>query len=123
MGLHSAKEAYLKAILVLEKKKGMVRSIDIAGHIRVSRPSVSHEVSNLKNAVLLTMDEDSFLHLTKEAKKIAEQTYEKHCFFTELLVRAGVDLMDAKYDACRMRHTISENIFQLLKEAAEKQEA
>ena len=31
--------------------------------------------------------------------------------------------MDAKYDACRMEHTISENIFQLLKEAAEKQEA
>ena len=123
MGLHSAKEAYLKAILVLEKKKGMVRSIDIAGHIGVSRPSVSHEVSNLKNAVLLTMDEDSFLHLTKEGKKIAEQTYEKHCFFTELLVRAGVDLMDAKYDACRMEHTISENILQLLKEAAEKQEA
>ena len=123
MGLHSAKAAYLKAILVLEKKKGMVRSIDIAGHIGVSRPSVSHEVSNLKNAVLLTMDEDSFLHLTKEGKKIAEQTYEKHCFFTELLVRAGVDLMDAKYDACRMEHTISENIFQLLKEAAEKQEA
>ena len=123
MGLHSAKEAYLKAILVLEKKKGMVRSIDIAGHIGVSRPSVSHEVSNLKNAVLLTMDEDSFLHLTKEGKKIAEQTYEKHCFFTELLVRAGVDLMDAKYDACRMEHTISETSFQLLKEAAEKQEA
>lgn len=90
----------------------MVRSIDTAGHIGVSRPSVSHEVSNLKNAVLLTMD-----------KEIAEQTYEKHCFFTELLVRAGVDLMDAKYDACRMEHTISETSFQLLKEAAEKQEA
>lgn len=101
----------------------MVRSIDIAGHIGVSRPSVSHEVSNLKNAVLLTMDEDSFLHLTKEGKEIAEQMYEKHCFFTELLVRAGVDLMDAKYDACRMEHTISETSFQLLKEAAEKQEA
>lgn len=89
MGLHSAKEDYLKAILILEKKKGMVRSIDIAGHMGVSRPSVSHAVSNLKNAGLLTMDEDFSLHLTKEGREIAEQTYEKHCFFTELLVQAG----------------------------------
>lgn len=122
MGLHSAKEDYLKAILILEKKKGMVRSIDIAGYMGVSKPSVSHAVSNLKNAGLLAMDENFYLHLTKEGREIAEQTYEKHCFFTALLVRAGVDLMDAKYDACRMEHTISETSFQLLKEAAEKQE-
>ena len=122
MGLHSAKEDYLKAILILEKKKGMVRSVDIAGDMGVSKPSVSHAVSNLKSAGLLTKDENFYLHLTEEGREIAEQTYEKHCFFTELLVRAGVDLMDAKYDACRMEHTISETRFQLLKEAAEKQE-
>lgn len=122
MGLHSAKEDYLKAILILEKKKGMVRSVDIAGYMGVSKPSVSHAVSNLKSAGLLTKDENFYLHLTEEGREIAEQTYEKHCFFTELLVRAGVDLMDAKYDACRMEHTISETRSQLLKEAAEKQE-
>ena len=122
MGLHSAKEDYLKAILILEKKKGMVSSVDIAGYMGVSKPSVSHAVSNLKSAGLLTKDENFYLHLTEEGREIAEQTYEKHCFFTELLVRAGVDLMDAKYDACRMEHTISETRFQLLKEAAEKQE-
>jgi len=122
VGLHSAKEDYLKAILILEKKKGMVRSVDIAGYMGVSKPSVSHAVSNLKSAGLLTKDENFYLHLTEEGREIAEQTYEKHCFFTELLVRAGVDLMDAKYDACRMEHTISETRFQLLKEAAEKQE-
>ena len=122
MGLHSAKEDYLKAILILEKKKGMVRSVDIAGYMGVSKPSVSHAVSNLKSAGLLTKDENFYLHLTEEGREIAEQTYEKHCFFTELLVRAGVDLMDAKYGACRMEHTISETRFQLLKEAAEKQE-
>ena len=122
MGLHSAKEDYLKAILILEKKKGMVRSVDIAGYMGVSKPSVSHAVSNLKSAGLLTKDENFYLHLTEEGREIAEQTYEKHCFFTELLVRAGVDLMDAKYDACRMEHTISETRFQLLKESAEKQE-
>ena len=122
MGLHSAKEDYLKAILILEKKKGMVRSVDIAGYMGVSKPSVSHAVSNLKSAGLLTKDENFYLHLTEEGREIAEQTYEKHCFFTELLVRAGVDLMDAKYDACRMEHTIIETRFQLLKEAAEKQE-
>ena len=64
MGLHSAKEDYLKAILILEKKKGMVRSVDIAGYMGVSKPSVSHAVSNLKSAGLLTKDENFYLHLT-----------------------------------------------------------
>ena len=58
------------------------------------------------------MDDDHFLHLTDVGREVAEQTYEKHCFFTRLLVSAGVDPKEAECDACRMEHAISESSFQ-----------
>ena len=91
MALHASGEDYLEAILVLHKKMGMVRSVDVARHLEVSKPSVSHAVTTLKEGGFLTMDEDFFLHLTDLGRESAEQTYEKHRFFTDLLTEAGVD--------------------------------
>ncbi len=79
--LHASGEDYLEAILVLKRKKGMVRSVDMARHLDVSKPSVCHAVATLKEGGFLTMDEDSFLHLTDVGREVAEKTYEKHCFF------------------------------------------
>ena len=118
--LHASGEDYLEAILVLKRKKGMVRSVDVARHLDVSKPSVCHAVSTLKEGGFLIMDENSFLFLTDVGREVAEQTYEKHCFFTRLLIDAGVDPKEAEQDACRMEHTISESSFQQLKAAAAK---
>ncbi len=93
MGLHASGEDYLEAILVLQKKKGMVRSADVARHLEVSKPSVCHAVATLKKGGFLLMDGDHFLHLTDLGREVAEDTYEKHRFFTEMLVAAGVDLV------------------------------
>ena len=115
MKLHASGEDYLEAILVLKRKKGMVRSVDVARHLDVSKPSVCHAVSTLKEGGFLTMDEDSFLHLTDVGREVAEKTYEKHCFFTRLLVDAGVEPKTAEQDACRMEHAISDDSFQKIK--------
>ena len=113
--IHSSGEDYLEAVLVLQKKKGMVRSADVARHLDVSKPSVCHAVTTLKEGGFLTMDEDSFLHLTDVGREVAEKTYEKHCFFTRLLVDAGVEPKVAERDACRMEHAISDDSFQKIK--------
>ena len=63
MKIHASGEDYLEAILVLQKKMGMVRSIDLARHMGFSKPSISHAVGVLKNGGFLTVD-DGFLHLT-----------------------------------------------------------
>ena len=115
MKLHASGEDYLEAILVLHKKMGMVRSVDVARHLDVSKPSVSHAVATLKDGGLLTMDEDYFLHLTDIGREVAEQIYEKHRFFTERLIAAGVDPETAERDACRIEHVISDESFQKLK--------
>ena len=115
--LHASGEDYLEAILVLQKQKGMVRSVDMARHMGVSKPSVCHAVATLKNGGFLTMDDGFFLHLTNIGREVAEQIYEKHRFFTERLIAAGVDPETAERDACRIEHVISDESFQCLKEA------
>ena len=115
MKLHASGEDYLEAVLVLQKKRGMVRSVDVARHMEVSKPSVCHAVATLRDGGFLTMDSDYFLHLTDVGREVAEQIYEKHRFFTEMLINAGVDPITAERDACRIEHVISESSFQRLK--------
>ena len=117
--LHASGEDYLEAIFILKRKNGVVRSVDVARHLDVSKPSVCHAVSTLKAGGFLIMDENSFLFLTDIGREVAEQTYEKHCFFTRQLVAAGVDPQTAEREACRMEHTISQRSFVLLKGAVE----
>ena len=117
MKLHASGEDYLEAILVLYKKTGMVRSVDVARHLEVSKPSVCHAVATLRDGGFLTMDEDYFLHLTDAGLEVAEQIYEKHRFFTERLIEAGVDQETAERDACRMEHVISQESFERLRDA------
>ena len=122
MKLHAAGEDYLEAILVLQKKQGMVRSVDVARYMEVSKPSVCHAVATLRDGGFLMMDEDHFLHLTDVGREVAEQIYEKHRFFTDRLIEAGVDPVTAEKDACRIEHIISDESFDRLKEAAEQEQ-
>ena len=116
--LHASGEDYLEAILILHMKKGTVRSVDVARHLGVSKPSVCHAVALLKDGGFLTMDEDFSLCLTDVCREVAESIYERHCFFTEKLIAAGVDPKVAEADACRIEHIISAESFERLKEAA-----
>ena len=120
--LRASGEDYLEAILVLHKKMGMVRSVDVARHLEVTKPSVCHAVATLREGGFLTMDSDYFLHLTDVGREVAEKIYERHCFFTEQLIAAGVDPKTAEADACRIEHIISDESFDRLKEAVEQEQ-
>lgn len=118
MAIHASGEDYLEAVLILQKKKGMVRSIDLAQYMDHSKPSISYAVKHLQNGGFLTVDNDGYLHLTDLGQEIAEKIYERHLFFTEQLVAAGVDRATAEQDACRLEHAISDDAFRKLKEKA-----
>lgn len=120
MKLHASGEDYLEAILVLQKKSGIVRSVDLARHMGFSKPSISHAVGVLKNGGFLTVGEDGYLNLTNAGREVAEKIYERHQFFTEQLVAVGVDRETAERDACRIEHVISEEAFEKLKTSVEK---
>lgn len=61
MKLRASGEDYLEAILMLQKNKGMVRSVDLARHMGFSKPSISHAVKVLREGGFLTMDEEFFI--------------------------------------------------------------
>ena len=116
MKLYASGEDYLEAVLVLQRKQGVVRSVDLARHMGFSKPSISHAVGVLKNGGFLIVDDDGFLHLTAIGQEVAEKIYERHRFFMEQLVAAGVDLETAEQEACRIEHAISDTSFRKLKE-------
>lgn len=117
MKIHASGEDYLEAVLILQKKQGMVRSIDLARHMGFSKPSISHAVGVLRDGGFLTMDEDGFLHLTDIGREVAEKIYERHQFFTEQFIAAGVDPEIAERDACRIEHAISQDTFEKIRDA------
>lgn len=116
MILHSSGEDYLKAILILQKEKGAVRSMDVSEYMGVSKPSVSHAMKTLRDGDFLYMDDDRYLHLTDAGRVIAENLYERYQYFAKHLAGAGVDTAIAEEEACRMEHTISHESFHVLKE-------
>lgn len=114
MELHPSGEDYLKAIFLLQRQRGKVRSIDLARYMGYSKPSISRAVSLLKRCGLLTVS-NGFLDLTEEGWRTAAYLYEKHSIITSLLVRIGVSPETARSDACRIEHSISDESFQKLK--------
>ena len=117
MALTSSMEDYLEAVLILHQKHGSVRGVDIAVHLGVTKPSVSRAVKELSKSGHLVKNTDGALSLTETGLQLAEQIYEKHRFFTEMLVAAGVDPVIAERDACRIEHVISKETFERLKAA------
>ncbi len=119
MALTSAMEDYLEAVLMLQKQKGYARCVDVAERLGVKKPSVSRAVEKLSKSGHIMKTANGALSLTKQGLKLAEQLYEKHRFFTERLIAAGVDPKIAEQDACGIEHAISAESFQKLKEALE----
>lgn len=116
MTVRESGEMYLEAILVLAKKSGYVRSIDVSEYLGYSKPSVSRAMGILREGGYILMEKDGAITLTDSGKKLAETIYERHTVLSELLVRLGVDEKTATDDACRIEHVISDESFQAIKQ-------
>lgn len=115
MANHESSENYLETILVLSRKKGNVKSIDIVRELGFSKPSVSVAMKNLKNKKLINVDVDGYITLTQEGLDIANRVYERHVLISDLLIELGVSSEVAAEDACKLEHVLSEESFQAIK--------
>ena len=95
-------------------------SVDVARYVGVSKPSVCHAVNVLCDGGFLTKDDKHFISLTEEGRKVAEKIYERHKFFKEQLISAGVSPNIAETEACRIEHCVSDESFLKLKQHHEK---
>ena len=116
MTVRESGEMYLEAILVLAKKSGYVRSIDVSEYLGYSKPSVSRAMGILREGGYILMEKDGAITLTDSGKKLAETIYERHTVLSELLIRLGVYEKTATDDACRIEHVISDESFQAIKQ-------
>ena len=122
MSVHESGEMYLEAILVLSKKNGFVRSIDVSEYLGYSKPSVSRAMGLLRQGDYIVVESDGAITLTDSGREIAEKIYERHTFLTSLLVKLGVSEETAAADACRLEHAISDESFQAIKRYVARQE-
>lgn len=116
--IQESAENYLETILVLSKRIGNVRSIDIVNEMGFSKPSVSHAMKQLRENGYIAVDAHGFITLLDSGRQIAETIYERHELLTEFLVRLGVDRAIASEDACRIEHVISAESFDAIKNHA-----
>ncbi len=123
MKIYESAEDYLEMILVLKRKKGAVRSIDIAREMNFSKPSVSIAMKKLREDGLITIEDGHEIKLTEEGQEIAERIYERHVVISELLMSIGVEETTAVKEACRIEHVISQDSFEKLKAALKSKQA
>ena len=74
MRVQESRENYLEAILMLQKKHGYVRSVDVANHLNFSRPSVSVAMANLRS-----LGPVSYTHLSVESVTVARLRIASTC--------------------------------------------
>ena len=118
MKIQESAENYLETILVLQNRKGSVRSIDVAQHLGFSKPSVSRAMSLLRQDGYVEVAADGAIMLTDRGRETAEKIYERHTLLTEFLVRLGVGEETAAQDACKIEHDISDESFEAIKRHA-----
>ena len=121
MKIKESAENYLEAILMINKQKGYVRSIDIAHELNVSKPSVSVAMKALKDDEYITIDDKGNISLTKKGLSVAKSVYERHEVIASLLISLGVSEEVAYEDSCKIEHVISNETFTKLKQYFKKQ--
>lgn len=115
MKILESAENYLETILILQKRNGTVRSIDIASELEFTKPSVSIAMKNLRENGYIEMDKNGYITLLDAGRSIAEAVYERHTILSTFLSAIGVSSEIAREDACRMEHIISEDTFEAIK--------
>ena len=108
-------EMYLENILIIGKKKGFVRAIDLSMYMNFSKASVSRALSKLKAENYITVKDDGGIVLEKKGREVAEKIYERHEVLSKILRSMGVPEEVALEDACRIEHVISDESFEAIK--------
>lgn len=115
MKIQKSAQDYLEAILIISKRSGSVRSVDIANELGYSKPSVSVAMKNLRAEGYVDFDGDGAVILTDKGRAVAEDMYERHTVITDWLISIGVTPDQAREDACNMEHVISAQTFEAIK--------
>ena len=120
MKIQKSSEDYLESMLMMQEQHGYIRSVDIAAHLGVTKPSVSYATKRLRENGYITMGADGLITLTEKGLEIAERIYERHRLLSSLLIYLGVSEEQAAEDACKIEHDLSPETFAAIREASKR---
>lgn len=121
MAIYESGEDYLETILLLHRKTGFVRSVDIASELNYSKPSISRAMNILKDDGFITVEQGGQIMLTEKGLQKAESVYERHVIITDFFEKIlGVSPENASHDACKIEHIISDEGYSKLKKFTEE---
>ena len=120
MKMKESAENYLETILILSKRVGSVKSIDIVRELNYSKPSVSVAMKNLRNEGYISIDDNGYITLLEAGMAIANKVYERHTVLADMFIKLGVEHSIAIEDACKIEHIISDESFEAIKKHLNK---
>ena len=123
MKIQKSSQDYLESMLMMQQEHGYIRSIDVAEHLGVTKPSVSYATKRLRENGYIEMDKDGLITLTDAGMQIASKMLQRHRTLTRFLVSLGVEPETAEEDACKMEHDISDQTFKAICDHARKRMA
>ena len=118
MKIQKASEDYLESMLMMKEQHGYIRSIDVADHLGVTKPSVTYATKRLRENGYIEMDRDGLITLTDRSMAIAAKMLDRHHTLTKFLIALGVDEKTAEEDACKIEHDISQQTYDAICEHA-----
>mgnify|MGYP005805088283 FL=1 len=109
--IHESGENYLEVILDIQRELGVVRSVEIARRVGVSRASGSKAVSVLRDMGLVEPAYYSDVVLTEAGLARAKEIRHRHDLLCHYLRDVlGVSPAVAEHDACRIEHVVSNEL-------------
>lgn len=121
MKTQKTSEDYLEAMLMIKEQLGYIRSVDVAKHLGVTKPSVTYTTKRLRESGLIKMDEAGLITLTETGMEVASRIYGRHKVLTGFFTALGVDEKTAREDACKVEHDLSQMTFDAICRHASRQ--
>jgi len=113
--LSASLEDYLEAIYQLAREQKVARVRDIAARLNVNMSSVTGALKTLVAKGLINHDPYQFITLTAEGEQVARELSRRHEVLIDFLVKVlGIDANAAHDNACRMEHTVDQDVLERL---------
>ena len=113
-------EDYLESMIILKEKNGYIRSVDIAGFLGVTKPSVSNAMKRLREEGYIEMNRSGFITVFFFNDTATTEIYTRHKKLTDFFVALGVNEEVAEDDACKIEHDLSDETFEAICNHIEK---
>lgn len=101
-------EDYVELIAELIEVHGEARQVDIAERLGVKAPTVTKNISRLKEAGLVNREKYRSIFLTDRGQALAEACRRRHRIVVAFLQSLGIDEVTAERDAEGIEHHVSE---------------